>query len=173
MTDVAGAVVSSIESHGQFLTTLSLATSGAVFAFLIQVVFHNSQSDRTPIKIRYPGILLWAIGLSCISILFWYALKSSLVAAIPAIYKLQWTGASTTKELREAELTSIPYLAAGQIVFFSLSILTLFIALLLNLSLLRGQAYPVQAKAALQTAATAQTRPPVQESPASKGEKKT
>ena len=44
MADVANAVANSIDSYGQFLTTPALATSGAAFAFLVQMVFHNSQA---------------------------------------------------------------------------------------------------------------------------------
>jgi hypothetical protein len=139
MADVPAAVVTSIESHGQFLTTLALATSGAVFAFLIQIVFHNSQSNHTPIRIRRPGLLMGGIILNFLSIACWYVLKSSLVAAIPALYGIQWCAKSTTAILRENDFGLIPWLSSIQIFFFSAGLLVLLIALFVNLPLIRGE----------------------------------
>jgi hypothetical protein len=139
MADIPGAVVASIESHGQFLTTLALTTSGAVFAFLIQIMFHNSQDGRTQIKIARPGFLLAAIILNFVSIACWYALKSTLVASIPAIYALKWDGKSTTAVLADNGFNLISLFSALQISFFSAALIALLVALFFNLHLIRGK----------------------------------
>lgn len=139
MADLPNAVITSIDSHGQFLTTLALATAGGVFAFSIQIVFHNAKKDENRIIIRYAWLLLLAIFLSLISVVFWYALKSSLVAAIPALYGLNWEGKSATVVIKENGFGFITLMAELQIVFFALALLVMFLALLLNFRLLRGQ----------------------------------
>lgn len=138
MADVAGAVIASIESHGQFLTTLALATSGATFAFLLQVIFHNSKRDTNPIRIRYPSLLIVAILFNCLSIIFWYMMKSSVVAAIPAIYEFAWKGESTTKVLRNQGFNVILILGQLQILFFVASIVALIVVLFMNFPLISG-----------------------------------
>lgn len=140
MADVAGAVIASIESHGQFLTTLALATSGATFAFLLQIIFHNSKRDNSPIQIRYTSLLIFAILLNCLSIIFWYMMKSSVVAAIPAIYEFAWNGQSTTKILRNHGFNVILTLGQLQILSFVASVITLIVVLFMNFRLISGAA---------------------------------
>ena len=117
MADVAGAVVASIKSQGQFLTTLALASAGAVFALAIQIVFHNSKADGEPIKISHVWLLPASIISGFVSIFFWYMAKSVMVAAIPVLYTIKWQAKSTTAILAEQGFEKILWMSVLQTLF--------------------------------------------------------
>jgi hypothetical protein len=134
--DIAGAVIASIEGHGQFVATLALAVSAGIFAFAFQIILNNSKGDGHAIQISCSFLLLLSILLNFLSVTCWYFVKSTLVAATPAIYTFEWSGNSTTAVFRKNGFGFVTTIAFLQVLLFGASLVLLIVCLALNFHLL-------------------------------------
>lgn len=135
MAQVASDLIGNIESYQQHLTTLALGASAGTFAVVVQVIIHNSTEGSKPVVLEGVCYMTAAIALLFASILAGILTKSTLVAAVPALHTINWTGSSATVQLKGAGLGNILTFAILQVAGFAFGILALCIALFCNLKL--------------------------------------
>lgn len=133
--DTASDLIANIEGYQQLLTTLSLGVAAGTFAFLTQIIFHNSQGG-SHVGLKCPWLGLMAIIIHFVSIIFGVLTKSALVSSVPKLHTLVWDARSATDILKEADLGHITSFAFWQIMSFALGMLPLLALLFVNIRLI-------------------------------------
>lgn len=136
MEGVASDLISNIEGYQQLLTTLALGVAAGAFALLSQIIFHNAQHAEK-IVLNATWLVFVAIFVLLLSIGAGVMTKSTLVASVPALHKIEWGASSATVYMKEAGLSRILTWATAQIVTFGVGAVLLFVVLLSNMKLLK------------------------------------
>ncbi len=89
--EIAITVIKQMSSHIDLLFTLSMAVCGALAAGILQILIHNSQSDKVTIRLSRMSLLYWAFFVQSISLLFGYLARGSVTAVTPIIFNYDKT----------------------------------------------------------------------------------